>query len=528
MTEVKQFNPEQIIQSQIVDMPDAKEERGPYAPIIFQIANQADEMTVWGKGVKRRDLELRSFFPTEPMLASAVYSMAAKLSTVEWEIVGSNPTKPKPRNTINKVNNMLHQAGGIGWQRTMMKVLIDLYTQDNGAFIEIIRAEDSPTSPVIGIQHLDAGRCWRLGDPETPVMYSDRYGRFHKLKWYQVITLEEMPSPVESMFNVQYCAVTRVLRYAQLLRDISIYKREKISGKNPGAIHFMSGVTQQEIDDAMAWAEENNLNKQIVRYTSPYIIGTINPNAKLEHREILMASLPDQYNENDTFKWYITIIALGFGTDYQEFAPLASANLGSSSQSEILHMKARGKGPAAVLKLISEALNYQGVLPRNVEFKFRVEDSRGAKEESEAKFNRAKTVTLLMDSGVITAKEGIELLFLDGDVPEHVFESRLEEIETEKEEELRKPDPLTVQQVQGGMNTQGGEVGESGAVVDGDAGGKGLRTDDVRVGMIEELQQRGDIVITDNPIELTEEDLEEADGILSRFFRKLDARFGRE
>lgn len=529
-TAIKQYDPISI-QGSIVKTPPAEQRLGPRAPLVFQIAHKADEITPWGKGVRSRDAELRSFWPTEPILASAVFSMVSKLSVLNWEIVGSDPTKPKPRNTAMQAERLLQSAGGIGFQKTLIKLLTDVYTQDNGGFLEIIREKPTPDSAVIGIQHLDAARCWRTGDPEYPVYYQDMNGRYHKLAWYQVITFEDMPSPVEQMYGVQYCALTRILRYAQLLRDISIYKREKISGRNPGVIHFMSGITQNEIDDARAWAEENQLNQQLFRYAAPYIIGTINPNAKLDHKEIRMASLPDSYNENDTYKWYITIIALGFGTDYQEFAPLASANLGSSSQSEILHMKSRGKGPASIVKMVEDAFNFHGILPSTVHFRFKLQDTRNDKETSEAKFTRAKTISLYMDAGVLSPKQALELMKEDGDIPEYLLIQRLEELENQPAQPTKNPDPTTSDQITGGMETQGGAIGERGPILEGDAGGKSTRPDDVRVALIQELQRRGELLMPEEPVELTQEDIDkvsETKSILSRFNDRLNKLFGGE
>ena len=136
-----------------------------------------------------------------------MYSTTVRNASFEWEIVPANPESPDPKNTRRAVTRMLKNSNrGQGWKPFMLKSCYDLYNTDNGLFWELIRAKDSPDSPVLNVAHLDSGQCWRTGDPEVPVLYQDRFGKLHYLKWYQVITIEEFPSPIESMFGVQLCA----------------------------------------------------------------------------------------------------------------------------------------------------------------------------------------------------------------------------------------------------------------------------------------------------------------------------------
>ena len=73
-------------------------------------------------------------------------------------------------------------------------------------------------------------------------------------------------------------------------------------------------------------------------------------------------------------KWDIAVLALAFLVDYQEFAPLPGGNLGTSAQSQVLHMKSRGKGPGLFMKLFAHFMNFGGVLPRSVTFEWDEQD----------------------------------------------------------------------------------------------------------------------------------------------------------
>src|SRR3990167_5202664 len=193
-----------VIQQSVVDFPDARQRSAPVAPIVFNIAQQADEFVPWGYDLKARDAQLRSFFPSQPLLSSAVYSMAVRMGGMEWDVIGADQRKPSPRGTIYAAKQMLKNADrGQGWQKFMVKLMTDVYTQDNAGFIEMIRVRNRPDSPVIGIAHLDSFSCYRTGDPEMPVIYKDRRGREHKMAWWNIQTVEDMPSPVESMYGAQ-------------------------------------------------------------------------------------------------------------------------------------------------------------------------------------------------------------------------------------------------------------------------------------------------------------------------------------
>jgi hypothetical protein len=499
-----------IAKKSIVSTPTAAQNAAPRGPIVFNIATAADEFTPWGYDVASRDAQLRSFWHTEPLLASAVYSMSARLAVVDWKIEGIDPTKPKPRNTVSAVEQMLKNADyGEGWMDFITKVAIDIYTQDNGAFIELVRQDNDPKSAVISINHLDSARCFRTGDREAPVRYQDKDGVYHELKWWNVIALTEMPSPIETMYSVGYSAVTRALRAAQIIRDIAIYKKEKVSGQFMRTIHFVSGVSDDNIEAAMALSQERQLNLNLYRYAQPAIVATLDPDTTLQHEQIDLASLPDGFDEEITLKWYISQLALAFGVDYQEFAPLPGGNLGSGQQAEILHLKSRGKGPALLMSRLENIFNNFGILPKNVKFEFTVQDSRAEAERAAARFERGKDRSARVQAGELDAEGARELAVLDGDLPEWMLDIINKRIEEKKKEEKAQADeqlqqmqqskngaiaspPIsaTNQQTQGGINSQMK---------------RSFDNDDFRAAILRRLLDSG--VISAEQVQITAEDI---------------------
>lgn len=376
---------------------------------VMWMATIADIFTPWGTDVVGRDRQLRDWWPTETILSSAIYSVAMSNAGLEWKLEG-------PPQTTKQVQQILNMANfGKGWAHFVKKISTDLYTQDNGAFFEILRASNSPSAPILGIRSLEAGRCTRTGDPMIPVIYTNTRAEQHKMPWYSVIVLEEFPSPIETMYDVQYCAVSRVLRMAQIMRDIAIYKGEKVGGRNTEAIHIVGGVKQSDITDVRDRMGYQADNQHMARYLEPIVIGSLDPQTAPSSVTINLKSLPDAFNLDEELRWYISQIALGFGRDYQDFAPLPRGNMGSGQQSEMLHLKSKGKGRASFMDLMTHAMN-NFVLPRTVEFEYVIEDVEHEKTKAEVSKFRAEERSVRILSGEIDPMIARQIAQEDGDL----------------------------------------------------------------------------------------------------------------
>lgn len=393
-------------------------EQSPVAPLTFYFATAADTITPWGANTNRRDKELREFWITENTLAGAIFAVSSRNAAYSWELKG------EAAKTKSAVEWMLHNALAgqtRGWNQFMLKFSVDLYTQDNGAFIETIRSEPDPRAPVIGIGHLDAGRCTRTGNPFYPVLYTDRKGKLHKMPWWSIIPFSELPSPDETMNDVGICAVTRVLRAAQVLKNLATYKNEKVSGRFYKAIHFVGGVSKGDIRDIMDRGQEDADNSGLIRYIMPQIVASLDPEKPVSVATIDLAGLPDNFDLDVELKWYITQLALGFGEDYQTFAPLPGGNLGTSTQSEVLHRKSRGKGPALFIQTIENAFKWYGIVPRNVEFKFVVADPAADKEAAEVSLTYARARQLMIQDGELPPAQARKLAVQQRSIPPEIM-----------------------------------------------------------------------------------------------------------
>lgn len=411
--------PEDVRDIQQLSVQDRTEEGfAQESPLVFYLASLAEQFPAWPS--PQRDIELAKFWRTEPTLAGAVYSMVAKVAALDFKLQG-------PGKAVSRYKRVLMQADlGQGWPTFVQKVVLDYLTQDNGGFIEIIRPRrGGPTTPVVGVAHLDAQRCRRTGDIRAPIDYVDAKGTPHRLKWYEVLPMTDLPSPREQHHGVGFCAVSRILRAAQTLRDIGIYKRQKLSGKRPPGLLFVQGLRKGTIESALQEAQQAQMERGDTLYTGPIILASQDPGQAVDVRLIELAGLPDHYDEDTTLKWYISQLALAFGTDYTEFAPLPGGGLGSGQQTTEMAARARGKGPGVALQQIEFGLNYY-VLPPSVEFQFASTDPTAERDRVQLRYERGRERALRVSSGELTPQQALELAVEEGDAPEKFLQGYAE------------------------------------------------------------------------------------------------------
>lgn len=398
---------------------------------ILYLASAIDEIEPWGRNVKLRDQQLRNLLPVEPMFLSALTSVCARNAAFSWTLEG-------PEDQVEEAQNLLKTANfGRGWEDLILRLSLDLYTQDSSAFGEIIREEDRPDSKVVGLASLDAGRCYPTGLPEAPVLYLDRSNRYHYLRWYQVFVLSEMPTPIEGLPDVQLSAMTRLLRAIRTNRDIQTYMGEKIGGRNMRAVTAVRGVSAEQITQAWNGAQIMNDAAGLTRYSNPLFVSSVSPSAEIDFKTFEIASIPDGFDLDTQMKWYVAQLALAFLSDYQEFAPLPGGGLGTASQSETQANKTKGKGPALFRKLISHTLNWL-ILPPDVEFKFDDIDLDAEATEAQNQKTRSESRKIRIDSGELTPQVARQLALEVGDLStEQLEELERQDAEMKAEEEKR-------------------------------------------------------------------------------------------
>lgn len=359
---------------------------------------------------RNRDYYLRRTVLHEVHWSNAVGIAITKQAAKQFNLKSSNDLRRR------KLRDIFLQANaGKGWVHFLFQSLRDYLTTDNGSFVEIVRASSASGAKILGIVHLDSWRCTRTGDPETPVIYRDREGVLHELKDYQVFDITDMPDPAESFFGVGLCAASRAYNSIRRFAFINQYLLEKVSGMRPQSLHFITGVTERQLQNAMQTTEAEVRGKGAVAYRGAVMIPFIQRDA-ISHVEIPVASLPDNFNYDDEESAALLAYANAIGMDIQDLKPLTGQALGTGAQSQVLHDKAGGKGLAAWDQDWEHKVN-EWICDPDSSFFFMENDYRDEKQKADIASAWSSTAaTLVGKDGVILQPAQAQKLLVSKDV----------------------------------------------------------------------------------------------------------------
>jgi len=441
---------DEIIQSSVQRKPGMDDVK----QIVLHLSSAYDQIvpTWWSP---RRDAFFRNFWIQEPILASAIYSIAARNAAFGWDLSGLS-------DDVWQAQRLLQFADfGGGWQQLITKTTVDLLVNDNGAFWEIIRPAhvtldglilpavkqylenneqpewfavrpdntkvrlrgrdvklfDSPLDLPIAIAHLDSARVQRTGNPEIPAIYTDVDGKMHRMRWWQIAMFSDMPSPIEEMNGVGTSALSRIFRHAHTLQSLSVYKDEKLSGRFTRSV-YITNADPQLIQDQIEQASNAADNVGLQRYSQPVIASTFDPGATPTIAKIDLAQMPDGFDEATTLEWYVSVLALALGVDYGFLAPLPGKGLGTASQSETMARQSRGKSSRLFMDMTANTINFKGILPESVRFRYIERDTEEELAIERVKQMRAETRATMIESGEISSQIARQIASDDGDLPE--------------------------------------------------------------------------------------------------------------
>lgn len=397
---------------------------------IDQIALTPNPPPFWSL---QRDMLLRQTPHKESFWAGAIGIAISKVAAMGFEVKGDVPLR------IKRGQEVILYADGrqVGYINFISKHLRDFLTTDNGAFFEVIRATRAYASPVVGIRHLDSHRCIRTGDPVIPVIYRDRRNVYHELKYFEVVSIADMPDSGETFNGVGLCAASRAYYSIYKLASIEWYLREKVSGLQPLAIHIVNGILDAQLKDSIKAAKDGAIARGVVAHMGAVVIG-IPAEQQPNLVTIPLAELPDGFNRQEEFDLSILAYANAIGLDPQDLQPLTGRPLGSGMQTEILHEKSKGRGLASWRPQFVHHVN-EFVLATGTTFSFYDKDFR----DLQAKANLSKTLTetsaARIDAGITTPEEERQVLVDLDELPkEFLTEDKTTEdslSDTEKPEE---------------------------------------------------------------------------------------------
>jgi hypothetical protein len=371
----------------------------------------ADPVPVWSYYPQQRDIWLRLLSRYEPIMASALYSMTSRFKSLRWNIARGG------RNDKKYYQRLFAEAdGGEGYGSFASKVVTDLLTQDNGAFIELVGAgrEDKPLAGrVTELWHMDAGQCWRTFDPEFPVIYINPLDNtYHRMHHSRIIRLSSFPQSDERARGIGFCAVSRALKLMQTMRNIQTFRDEKVTGKFNRGLIYGNGVTVKQFDEAVEKSEAVAESLNFTIYKDIPVLLSMMPDMKLNVLDL--ASLPEGFDYEKEITLYVYSLAMAFGTDAREFWP-ATASGATKADATVQHMKSQGKGMADIITSFETAFGWQ-VMPENgkCDFEYDFTDDDQDRAVADLQTVEIANITGMISAGLIDAFEGRALAISRG------------------------------------------------------------------------------------------------------------------
>lgn len=338
------------------------------------------EVSPWWS--QNRDLDLQDFLMKEgnDILQGAVSSLVKKFQAMNWIIEGAE--------TVTKrYHPIVAQAEfGKGWAFLLSRTLQSYFSQDKGAFWELIGEGDIDgpiDGAVLGIANLDSRYCQLTGDIDYPVIYwSTKDSKPHKMHRTRIVHFVDMPSPNEDMNGIGFCAVSRVISASTVLLKIATYKNEKLSNLPQAGLLLLNNILPQSWNDAKGDYNTERRRQGEQYWKSVMTLFGLDPSQPATANFISFSNLPESFDELQSTELYVKILSLAFGVDIREFWPQSGGSLGTATESTIMHEKARGKAIGELISNIERAINWF-VLPPTVSFSFDFKDDEQDRTTSE-------------------------------------------------------------------------------------------------------------------------------------------------
>jgi hypothetical protein len=354
------------------------------------------------------DQIMRMAIHHEGLWGATVGIACSKFASLGWDLTGSK---------VDRMKQMLHSSDEQkGWVSFTNKICADYIGCDNGAFYEIVKKTNKINSRVLGVEPLDSARCRRTGDPDYPVVYTDRESREHIMRRDQVVDFVDMPSTAETWNGIGTCATRRAWRQIVKLAAMEMFIIEKITGRRPLALYLVNGVMPETLESIKATAEADANARGVTSYMGVVMAGLLGE-APAGLITIPFAELPDGFARKEEFDISVLVYADSIGIDIQDIQPLSGQGLGTGTQSITLGNKAKGKGLSVLRQGFTHSMN-KWVLPERTTFTFSEKDFADLKAAAEIDKMHTDNYLQLKKEGVIRAEQVMQLKVDLDELPE--------------------------------------------------------------------------------------------------------------
>ena len=308
---------------------------------------------------RKRDKEMRAHWRDEGMLlAGFMYAAQTKIVNMPIKVVARDPNIESHVRTASELNDQFHALSeyGNGLPASLSKFAEDLFSTDNGGFLEVV-APGNSSDPIqgipLGLRHLDSVYVTRMSDPIHPFVYMARNGKELNYHHSRIISISQMPAASRVMNGVGFSAVSRSVEIAERFADMNRYLRGKMGGVAAKKMLVGKNISSREIVRAIA--ASSVLSDSIGEMDAETIaIG----GADVDLKAVDIYNYPE-LNEEQAVLTIIGAMAIAWGLEFNEVYPITGTKAGD----QVALQRSRGKMPAAFVNQLEHLLSYH-LVPR--------------------------------------------------------------------------------------------------------------------------------------------------------------------
>lgn len=400
---------------------------------------------------RARDVELGRFWMREDHVSSSLGMFASKFSSIPIRVQARDTSIKAHVKQADLLTSLLNTASdfGQGWSGSFaVRFIMDLTTQDNGAFAEVlgdaplrtdrvtgyrIRDTSKPRENFYGLAHLDSQRCIRTSSPIYPVLYQDVSGNIFKLHHSRVLHTSSLPSNRVRLNRVGFCALSRMVNTAQHLWDISTMEQEELGSRPKRRIIIAKqGITATEVRDAFQAADSVMDAQGLRRYSKNVVIGLSNQkptsanSIEIDVQDLHSALAGEDKEMSITLGMFLIALALGIPPRW--LWP-ASSTGATKADAMYQHIAGMGGGIGHLLVVMKSLLggdSLSEVLGKPIgpqyEVVFDYQDDEQDRQQAEIRKIRSEVSEKNTATGVWSIQVARQQALSAGDITEQQYE----------------------------------------------------------------------------------------------------------
>lgn len=363
---------------------------------MYMLTSKVDlELPPYSNDTRQRDLALAQFIHNEPYLAGVLNSAVQIDINRRWTLTGA-------KSQVNRyAKRMSEFENGIGWRALLQKLSHSFYASDLGYVGEIIKVggENGALDSIVSV---DPTRCLLTGDLRRPLKYFPKYGNSFleaqewKADWF--IQDNALPSYLEEMKGVGYCAVSRCIELAKIMVGVYSFYQEKLDSAPPLGYAFTT-FTKEQFNEAVMDAIIDQENQGNRYFKDALMLYGATPETILQF--VGFAETPENFDLEIFTELLMKGYALQFGYSVDEFYTVRAGTFGRGRETDMQMKQASTKGELEFAN--SFETRFQKELPNSILFKFEERDDEYSKVKAETDKLIAETI-----SEVYQLKLGVE------------------------------------------------------------------------------------------------------------------------